>query len=266
MVTKICECCGKEYKVKPCRANKTHYCSKQCASKGLQGENNVVCDECGKAFHMKPYQIKHYKRSLGIFCSYECVYKAKAKKYKGAGNHQYGLKGKLNASFTTEETLQRNHKNIDVMVYCPDHPYASKSGRVKKHRLIVEENYTLFDSKYFESINGRIVLKRSSLVHHLDGNHDNNVITNLIPCTAAEHMQYHPSIITERDEKGRIVKTTAVLKRGELLESPEVDNQQPSIDRNINEGSTTNSRVLTGSAEDSNTDTSSLPSNEEVKI
>lgn len=52
-----------------------------------------------------------------------------------------------------------------------------------------------------------------------------------------------------------------VLKQGELLESSEVDNQQPSIYRNIIEGSTTNSRVLTDNAEDSNTDTSALPIN-----
>ena len=37
------------------------------------------------------------------------------------------------------------------------------------------------------------------------------------------------------------------------------DNQQPSFDRNIIEGSTTNSRVLTDNAEDSNTNTSALP-------
>ena len=37
------------------------------------------------------------------------------------------------------------------------------------------------------------------------------------------------------------------------------DNQQPSIDRNINEGSTTNSRNLTSNVEVSNANTSALP-------
>ena len=50
----------------------------------------------------------------------------------------------------------------------------------------------------------------------------------------------------------------AVLKQGELLETPEVDNQQPSIFRNIYEGSTTNSRVLTCKDEDGNADKSAL--------
>lgn len=51
----------------------------------------------------------------------------------------------------------------------------------------------------------------------------------------------------------------AVVKQGELLENHEDDNQQPSIFRNIYEGSTTNSRVLTHNDEDSNADTRSLP-------
>ena len=50
----------------------------------------------------------------------------------------------------------------------------------------------------------------------------------------------------------------AVQKQGELLERPEVANQQQSIYRNVIEGSTTNVRVLTGKAEDSNSDTSAL--------
>ncbi len=52
-----------------------------------------------------------------------------------------------------------------------------------------------------------------------------------------------------------------VVKQGELLENPEEDNQQPSIYRNIIEGSTTNERVLPDNAEDSNLDTSALPVN-----
>ena len=54
-------------------------------------------------------------------------------------------------------------------------------------------------------------------------------------------------------------KHQAVVKQGELLGNPEGVNQHPSIYRNIIEGSTTNSRVLTDNAEDGNTDTSALP-------
>ena len=47
-------------------------------------------------------------------------------------------------------------------------------------------------------------------------------------------------------------------KWGELLENLEVDNQQPSLDGNIFEGSETNNRSQTGNAVGSNVDTSAL--------
>lgn len=53
-----------------------------------------------------------------------------------------------------------------------------------------------------------------------------------------------------------------LLKQGELLETPTVydrDNQQPSLDSNILEGSTTNSQIQTDNTEDSNGNTSALP-------
>ena len=57
----------------------------------------------------------------------------------------------------------------------------------------------------------------------------------------------------------------AQLKQDELLENPtpilgQEDNQQPSLDSNIFEGSTTNRRVPPTNVEDSNSDTSVLPS------
>ena len=55
------------------------------------------------------------------------------------------------------------------------------------------------------------------------------------------------------------VKDQVVVKQGELLETHEDGNQQPSIYRNIIEGSTTNSQILADNAEDGNTDTSALP-------
>lgn len=48
----------------------------------------------------------------------------------------------------------------------------------------------------------------------------------------------------------------ALSKLDELLGSPVMGNQQPSLSRNAFEGSTTNSRVLTVNTEDSNADTS----------
>lgn len=69
-------------------------------------------------------------------------------------------------------------------------------------------------------------------------------------------MQNAPGTL-DSNEKGRIA---GVFKQGELLENhSDNDNQQPSNDRNIVEGSTTNSRGLTDNADASNADTSALP-------
>ena len=43
-----------------------------------------------------------------------------------------------------------------------------------------------------------------------------------------------------------------------MLENLEADNQQPSLDGNIFEGSETNNRVLSDNSDDSNIDTSAL--------
>lgn len=231
MIKKICEYCGNEFYVIPCRESIAKYCSRKCADLSKKAKPNVVCDICGKHFHMKKHQLERYERNLGIFCSVECLNKAKEIKYRGDGNHQFGLRGHLNSSFKGDEIIIKNHKINDILVYVPEHPYADSHGRVKKHRLIIEQNYNLFDTKYFENIDGKVILKKEICVHHLDGNHDNNDISNLVPCTKVEHKKYHPSNIIERDSLGRIIKIinkTAVVKQGELLGSLEEGNQQPS--------------------------------------
>lgn len=131
-------------------------------------------------------------------------------------------------------------------------------------------------------------LPKGYVIHHKDANHLNNNPTNLVVLPKTAHRlvhtyfgnvlikALHTNKITREeffkccndDEKKFYeniidlnVTHQAVVKQGELLENPEEDNQQPSIYRNIIEGSTTNSRVLTDNAEDGNTDTSALPDN-----
>ena len=64
------------------------------------------------------------------------------------------------------------------------------------------------------------------------------------------------SIYMERKKK--IWDKYAQEKQGELLETPEEDNQQPSLSSNTLEGSETNSRIQASYIMDSNTDTSAL--------
>ena len=253
-IIKICLTCGKEFEVPYCRKDTAKYCCSECRQQALKGDLNCECEICGKKFHLKPYQLNKYKHHC---CSRECLNKLKETLYAGEGNHQYGLKGELNASFKGKEIKRNNNNLIDIHVYEPTHPYADKNGRVTKHRLIVEQNYKLFDSKYFETIDGRIVLKKTSQIHHINEDHNDNRIENLMPVTISEHRMIHNAKITiiRNPENGKI---TGVIKQGELLEKPEAVNQQPSLNSNVLEGSETSSRVL----RDSNITTSALPVND----
>lgn len=256
-IEKTCLMCGKKFNVIPARDKTAKYCSRICSDKSHIKENNCICGYCGKEFHLRPYRIKRVSEKFGNYCSRKCKDKSFGSKFTGEQNHQYGLKGKLNATFVDRDLIKKNHNLIETLKYYPEHPYCSKAGRVLKHRLIVEENYMLFDEKYFEKVNNIIVLKKKYKVHHKDNNHLNNNIDNLQIVTISEHSKIHnKDKLILRDKLGRII---GVCKQGELLEKSEEINQQPSLNSNIFEGSTTNTQIQPSNVEDSKSDTSALP-------
>lgn len=237
----VCKYCSNEYDPTTIKGNfKNKFCCNHCYEEWCKWNKtpNCKCATCGKKFYLKPSRIKSCKN--GVTCSKECCNRYKSVWFSGENNHQYGLKGNLNASFKGEEISDTNHNIVDIRVYNPSHPYADEYGRVLKHRLIVEQNHELFDAKFFDIINGVYVLKREYQVHHKDKNHSNNNVNNLEVLTRSEHTSEHnlEKIIIRDPITGRI---TGVVKREELLENPEVDNQQPSQPLTKLEGSETNS-------------------------
>jgi hypothetical protein len=252
-----CEICEKENYVIDTKKFPAKYCSYKCYEEWQKFNKsaNCECAICKIKMYLKPSRLKRVKND--ITCSLDCASKLKSQYMSNEGNHQFGLKGTLNSSFKGLEIENINHKNIDIMIYVPEHPKTDQSGRVLKHRYIVEQNYIMFNEKYFEILNNYVVLKDIYDIHHIDFNHNNNDILNLIPLTRNDHTTLHnKEKIILRDSLGRI---TGVLKQDELLENLEVDNQQPSLNSNVLEGSTTNSRIQTDNAEDSNVNTSVLP-------
>lgn len=225
-IEKKCPICGEKFKVPHWRPN-AKCCSKKCLGLYLRAKPNTVCTQCGKEFHMKESQKTRYDRNHGYFCSQKCSSEYKKKVMSGESNHQYGLKGELNASFKGYEIPNKNHNIVDIFVYEPTHPYADKSGRVAKHRLIVEKNHFLFNSDYFVLIDGYYALKKEYNVHHIDGNHNNNDISNLRILTRGEHTSEHnKGMIIKRDNKGRIItvlKKTADIKFEEADELSQTD-------------------------------------------
>jgi HNH endonuclease len=72
----------------------------------------------------------------------------------------------------------RTRSNDYWQVRCLDHPYASKSGYIREHRLIMENKI------------GRYLLPGEE-VHHIDGNTLNNDINNLQLLSKSEHARLH---------------------------------------------------------------------------
>lgn len=249
-VTKVCKHCGKTFVVANSYGGTKEYCSIQCAAsaKKVIHTPNIKCAVCGAEIYIKPSRLARNKS--GYFtCSKECMGKLRSIIYTGANNPNY-----RNESISYYDNNGIKYQKIKVH----NHPYADKYDYYPYHRYVVEQNYNRFDKSYFDNIDGKFYLKRDISVHHINKDTLDNKIENLIPLTKSEHTIHHnleKEII--RDNKGRI---SGVFKRGELLENHNCsDNQQPSINSNINKGSTTNSQVLPNNVEDGNANTSALP-------
>ena len=231
-IKRKCLCCGKIFE-KPAWYGKGYYCSKECAdiAKKANHKPDVVCEYCGKKFYRKPSQIAKTKHNC---CSKQCMGNLRKSIYSGENNPNFN-----NRKDRIKDYIQgRLYYDIHV----ENHPFSHKCHNIgsyyKEHRYIVEQNYQLFDEKYFVIIDGKHYLKPEISVHHINEITTDNRIENLVPMTKSEHTSEHNKTkIISRDKLGRI---TGVFKRGELLETCN-GNQQPSTPLTKCEGSETNS-------------------------
>ena len=102
----------------------------------------------------KEGHIPWNKNLKGIHLSPETEFKS--------GNRPHNWKG--------GRTIHKGYINI----YKPNHPRTSSTGYVSEHRLVMEQHL------------GRY-LERHELVHHKDGNKQNNNILNLCSTTREKH-------------------------------------------------------------------------------
>lgn len=183
---KKCAVCGKEIEIfHKVRLDKENVCcSVECMGKFMKSNDlNCECPICHKKFHVKPY---HKNKCKVNYCSRECFRLAKKEYMKGEGNHQYGLKGSLNASWKSDKRVS----NLGYYkVRCLEHPYRDSDDYVLEHRLVAEQ-YLLNKGNSIE-INGKLYLKPELVVHHIDGNKLNNSPDNLEIMTLSEHSKLH---------------------------------------------------------------------------
>ena len=156
-----------------------------------EGVITVKCDYCGKEIQRHPSHVKPHN-----FCSRKCGGKYASKKYNPEGYAEYRdfsinsarfsvLNEERNPTKMTPEVREklRNAKYGKGT----KHGYRKRYGR-HEHRVVAEE------------MMGR-PLRPGEVVHHIDGNRQNNAPENLMVFSSqAEHAAYHAKL--KRGEAG----------------------------------------------------------------
>ena len=132
--------------------------------KGKVAPFNCKCLVCGKQFRTKPSRIAIGK---GKFCSKVC---------KGISQKGWWEKGK-NPRWNNGIQI---HELGYILLSQPKHPYSTKQGYVREHRLVMEQKLKRY-------------LKPKEIVHHINGIKTDNRIDNLeLVASQSEHIKnYH---------------------------------------------------------------------------
>ena len=138
---RICEVCGEEFERDNARYFPLRFCSYKCYEEWTRFNKspNCKCEVCGKDMYLKPHRLNRLKHS-GITCSNKCEKEYRSKWMTGEGNHQFGLKGPLNSSFTNNPD-KIIYQGGYAYIYDPTHPKAGKSGRINLCEFVVEQNW-----------------------------------------------------------------------------------------------------------------------------
>jgi len=164
--------------------------------RGNSGSATVSCSWCGRQF-TKP--LSRVRRSERHYCSLQCRIagqrgiKKNYPKRRKSRKQSFETRMKISLSRLARSGGISYSKDGYIKIYCPNHPYANGGRRglyVYAHRLIMEQ------------ILGRY-LTPDEVVHHKDGNPQNNDPANLVVMSKGEHRRVHP---LPRDRYGRFCK------------------------------------------------------------
>lgn len=197
-----CANCGKEFMCEPWRIRtREHlFCSTKCCGEFVKNKSelNCTCVICGKKIHRKQSKID---KNNNNYCSMECHKKAKQEYMKGELNHQYGLKGNLNASWKSDEKISYYGYRL---IRSLDHPFKNVDDFVFEHKLVAEK-YLLNENNSIE-VDGKLYLHPDYIVHHKDFDRLNNDVSNLAVMTLAEHTALHWKLRLEDELKNYCMK------------------------------------------------------------
>ena len=151
-----CQMCGGTFTSKEAKAK---FCSHACSNRARRKHHPKPCGRCGGMFTPKDAQ--------STFCSNACA--GKARRSGRSWKDPYGY----------------------IMRYEPEHPMASRRGRLFEHRWVMANHL------------GRPLLP-DEIVHHRNGVKDDNRIDNLAVMTDAEHKLLHTAK-RSRTERGTLM-------------------------------------------------------------
>lgn len=183
---------------------------------------NMECPICGKKFHLKPSAAKRFKTHC---CSMECCKKMKSKKMSGVGNHQYGLRGRKNASWKSDTRISSCGY---ILIRSEEHPFRSKDGFVFEHRIIAEKS--LLNESNSVYVDGKMYLNPELEVHHINFDRKDNRPDNLIVLTHKEHKKIHNALNPNKRRKdgkfqkeiGIVVKVKRVSETAKIPEKKSI--------------------------------------------
>ena len=287
----VCENCGKEFlSSEP----SVKFCSRECFIEKAHSKVEVQCAVCGKIEYVLLSRAKNYK-----CCSLKCAGKRASKKYRKlvtltcpiCGKKYICKQSKIDHHRTCGENACRSKWLSLTRMGKNNSNYRDIEIDVRKNSVTAEvhdKSKTTYQHvvKKILGLPSTSKLPKGYVIHHKDANHINNMPENLVVLPKHVHRLIHTkfgnilirglhtgtlsrkdffNICTNEEKKfyEQIIDLNithqVVVKQGELLGSLEEGNQQPSIYRNIIEGSTTNERDLACNGEVGNFDTSALP-------
>jgi len=91
------------------------------------------------------------------------------------------------------------NKNADIVVYHPECPYSLPSGNISEHRYIWWLNHKKEPIRYNE------------IIHHINGNHQDNRIENLMKCKRKLHGILHRQMQVNKHKLNSAIQESCQL-------------------------------------------------------